>query len=92
MKTKDNQSLVDIAVQSTGSVSALFRLAKTNGKSVTDTLNVGGTLNGVDVDKSDVVTYFSDKGLIPATKTGKNINTLYSGIGSMSVEENFTVE
>ena len=91
MKIKDNQSLIDIAVQTTGSVSATFELAKQNDKSITELLKIGDNLNPVGVDKTDIVAYFNNKNLIPASYTKQEAINMSSGIGSMTIEENFTV-
>ena len=64
-----NQSLLDLAVQHTGSVENTFALAVVNGLSLTDDLPAGTEINLPDsVNKdSDVLNYYTAKRLQPAT-------------------------
>ena len=64
-----NQSLLDLAVQHTGSVENTFALAVVNGLSLTDDLPAGTEIKLPDsVNKdSDVLNYYTAKRLQPAT-------------------------
>lgn len=63
------QSLLDIAIQHTGTVENTFALAVANGLSLTDDLPVGTEIKLPDsVNKdSDVLNYYTAKRLQPAT-------------------------
>jgi hypothetical protein len=63
----DGQSLVDIAIQTYGSVAGLVDLALRNGKSVTGLLKVGEVLQVGEVLNKDVVQYFKERNLKVAT-------------------------
>ena len=64
-----NQSLLDLAVQHTGTAENAFALAVVNGLSLTDDLPAGAEIKLPDsVNKdSDVLNYYSAKRLQPAT-------------------------
>ena len=65
-----NQSLLDLAIQHTGSVENAFILALQNGKSLTDDLESGEALNleptTINQNK-DILSYYQSKKLQPAT-------------------------
>ena len=65
-----NQSLLDLAIQHTGSVENAFILALQNGKSLTDDLEYGEALNleptAINQNK-DILSYYQSKKLQPAT-------------------------
>lgn len=65
----NNQSLIDLAIQTAGSAAAAYNIAAANGLSVTDDLAAGVELAGVDVVNKAVADYFKNRGLKPATKT-----------------------
>lgn len=91
----DNQSVLDVAVQESGSVMAAFEWALANGVSITDELQPGqelvfptsGFLN------SDVAIYFKGKKQMIATAFNGEIENLIPdlGIGTMAVESTFIV-
>ena len=68
MKVAKNQNIFDVALQKTGSVSAAFDLAVLNGLSVTDDLTPGTELKLLDVTNKDIVDYYKNRGLVPATR------------------------
>lgn len=89
-----NQSLLDIAIQHTGSVENAFAIAVENGLSVSSELVPGAKLqipNTVVVDR-DIANYFATKGLQPATGiTDLSIVPTGRGIGWMRIEQDFIV-
>lgn len=67
MNVSENQSLLDIAIQSCGSAEAAFALAVLNGVNLTDDLIPGKELALPEVVNADVALYFKSKNLQPAT-------------------------
>ena len=93
----NNQSLLDIAVQYTGTIENAFKIAVANGLSLTDELQPGAQLiipSDVEMN-SDVVSYFSGKGIQPATGLTENdlliAQTVQRGIGYMQIGKTFKV-
>lgn len=63
-----NQSLLDIAIQHTGSVSNVFLIAQANGLAVSDELVAGSELTIPDVENNnDILNYYSSRAIQPAT-------------------------
>ena len=67
IKVKDNQSLLDIAIQTAGSAEAAFALALVNDMAMSDDLTAGQELATVDVVDRDIYNYYTNKKLTPAT-------------------------
>lgn len=98
MKTTviENQSIVDIGVQESGSALAAFDLAFENGLSITDELEPGQQLNeivSVDANKN-AADYFKGKKQMIAC--GSNVGTEELpekpvGIGAMIIQNDFIV-
>ena len=93
----NNQSLLDIAVQYTGTIENAFKIAVANGLSLTDELEPGEQLI-IPADEemnNDVVSYFSAKGIQPATGLTENdlliAQTVQRGIGYMQIGKTFKV-
>ena len=90
-----NQSLLDIAVQHTGSVENTFILALQNGKSLTDDLESGEALNleptTINQNK-DILNYYQSKKLQPATAVTQlpEIEKL-EGIGYWAISVDFKI-
>ena len=93
----NNQSLIDVAIQHTGTIENAFKIAVANGLSLTDELQPGAQLIiPADVEmNSDVVNYFSAKGIQPATglieKDLLIVQTVQRGIGYMQIGKTFKV-
>ena len=93
----NNQSLLDIAVQYTGTIENAFKIAVANGLSLTDDLEPGAQLIiPADAEmNNDVVSYFSAKGIQPATGLTENdlliAQTVQRGIGYMQIGKTFKV-
>ena len=85
VKVKDRQSLLDMAVQTAGSMEAAFDLAVANGVSLTATLKDGQVLA--------TVRYYSVQKIMPATALSREeISVLErGGIGFMGIEMEFIV-
>lgn len=91
MKTTvlSGQSLLDISVQTAGSVESVFGLAAKNGLSVTDSIEAGTETSDVpEAANGPVADYFRAKNLRPATGFNREDN-FSGGIGFMAVEINF---
>ena len=88
-----NQSLLDVAIQHTGSVANCFAIAVANGLSVSDDLTPGIDLvipEDAIIDK-DVLRYQKSKGIQPATGITNLENEQLGGIDYMDVEGSFKV-
>lgn len=70
MKVLHNQSLLDLAIQHTGTAENAFALALANGLSLTDDLTAGESLQltayGIQQNK-EVLNYYQSKNIQPAT-------------------------
>lgn len=67
VEIKDNQSLLDIAIQYCGSAEAAYQFAVLNGLSVTDDLQKGNVLAAPAVVNVDIARYYANRALTPAT-------------------------
>lgn len=89
-----HQSLLDLAVQHTGSVENAFVLALQNGKSLTDDLVAGEQLSLENPKNSkDILSYYQSKKLQPATgvsHTGDSSLQL-QGIGFWAIQSEFII-
>jgi len=92
-----NQSLFDISIRYTGTLENAFKIAVANGLSLTDELEPGAQLIiPADVEmNNDIVSYFSAKGIQPATGLTDNdlliSQTVQRGIGYMQIGKTFKV-
>lgn len=93
MKISDNQSLLDLAIQYSGTATVAFDLALVNGKSITEDLTVGEILTDLHISYGveSIVKYFLDNKFLPATAiTDAFIDELNElGIGEMIINVNF---
>lgn len=68
LKVYERQSMLDVAVQHSGGIESVFDLALMNGLSITADLNPYDTLLECEsVVDSDLVDYYSNKGIVPST-------------------------
>lgn len=87
----NNQSLLDIAIQHTGSVENCFAIAAANGLAVSDLLSAGSILiiPGTLKNDTDILNYYTSKKIMPATALTRADNDLVSqqkrGIGFMQI-------
>lgn len=90
-----NQSLLDIAIQESGSVLAAFDWAVANGISITDDLLVGTSmiLSTSIFTNDDIANYFKAKNQMVATALtlDQNILVAQTGIGTMTIESTFII-
>lgn len=90
---KDRQTLLDIAIQTGGSVETVVALAEANGLGVTDDLTDGQELVTVSPVEPKIVTTYAIEGIEPATAIDKEVSValLPDGIGYMGIEIDFRV-
>lgn len=90
---KDRQTLLDITLQTSGSVEAVVELARTNGLSITDELTDGKELATAGVAEEAVVSRYEINGIFPATEASDEERSAmaYEGIGFMAIENDFVV-
>ncbi|MGN0235834.1 MAG: hypothetical protein ACI4BD_05950 [Paludibacteraceae bacterium] len=94
---QDRQCLVDIALQTCGSLEAVFALAERNNLSITDDLSIGQVLEYdiSDVQNRQVVNRYNSEVVIPSTSiTTAEINDklgMGEGIGFWAIEYDFVV-
>lgn len=93
VKVKDRQSLLDMAVQTSGSVEAAFDLAAANGVCLTDILADGQVLDTVATKHADTVRRYSVQGIQPATALSEEEMAALAqeGINFMGIEIDFIV-
>lgn len=89
LKTLNNQTLLDIAIQSGGSVNVVFDLAIENKISITDSLEAGKLLRYQTISEPEIVNYYKSKGLHPTT--GILETRKQGGVGYMAVGIDFIV-
>lgn len=87
------QSLLDVAVVTTGTVETAVALAAANGMAVTDALESGQELELVGVQRRDIVQRFAVSGMEPATEISPEEASVLmpGGIGYMAVGVDFIV-
>ncbi|WP_165044643.1 hypothetical protein [Dysgonomonas sp. ZJ709] len=88
IKVKDNQTLIDVAIQASGSIEGIFDLAVKNDLSITDYLEPGQELVDPDIIERQITDFFYVKGLIPATE---DRGLLQEGIEYWYIEYDFIV-
>lgn len=93
--TRNNQTLLDIAVQECGTVEAAFEIAERNGLALTDELNTGQKLDIVmtTTREESVVQELAADRIKPATAPSAEETELvpYGGIGFMGIEIDFVI-
>ena len=92
MKTTvlSQQSLFDIAIQTTGDASAAFELAVANGISITDELETGQELTPVNMAVKEITGYYANRRLKPATGLTE-MEIPIDGIDFMGIEIDFII-
>lgn len=91
MKVLEGQSLFDVAVQITGSIEGVFTIASENDISVTENIMPGSNITPSVIVNKEIVDYYSTKNLKPATGLNLSEEDSLTGIGSMTIEENFII-
>ncbi|MDR2806266.1 MAG: hypothetical protein LBB85_11660 [Dysgonamonadaceae bacterium] len=90
VKALDNQSLLDIAVQTGGSIEVIFELCVLNDLSVTDRLTIGQELVEATPVHRDIVAYYSARDIRPATEIREE-DERREGIEFWAIETEFVV-
>lgn len=72
-RTKEGQSLVDIALMTTGSTEGVWALALRNGLSVTEALTYGTEIayEGEDIEDAKTASRYEAEGICPATEVSE---------------------
>jgi hypothetical protein len=91
VNVKARQTLLDISVQTAGTLDSLFELASLNGMGITDELVAGQTLTAPAVALFEVADYFRKYKLYPASATTPLSALLPEGIEFWSIEFDFIV-
>lgn len=99
VKAFENQTILDIALQYTGSVSNSFKIAEANGKCITDLVSAGEFLIIPDGIISEILTVknYQNKQIKPATEKAQNVSLagsevpILKGIGYMQIGSTFKV-
>ena len=81
-----NQSLLDLALQHTGSIESIFELAVINGKSVTDDMTAGASLLVEEATTNkDILAYYTAKNIQPATAFTKADEQVFERLEGISI-------
>lgn len=89
-----NQSLLDLALQHTGTIESIFELAVLNEKSVTDDMVAGASLLIGEISNKDILNYYTAKNIQPATaftKADKQVLERLEGISIWAINLDFVV-
>jgi hypothetical protein len=92
IKALEGQSLLDIAIQESGSIDSVFACSVANNVSISNeiSVNVPIFVNALIVNK-EIVDYYKSKRITPATYSSMKIEDELNGIGYMIVGKNFIV-
>lgn len=86
---KQGQTLLDLAIQHTGSIEGAILLAQQLGISITADIAIGTQFDEIPVTDKTVYKYFTDNKLEPAS--GVNSNSRLGGISLMGINIDFVV-
>ena len=89
-----NQSLLDLALQHTGTIESIFELAVLNEKSITDDMVAGTSLLIGEISNKDILNYYTAKGIQPVTaftKSDKQVFERLEGISIWAINLDFIV-
>ena len=82
-----NQSLLDLALQHTGSIESVFELAEANALNITDDVQAGAPLylgEGLGV-RNEILSYYTAKNLQPATAFSKEDEQVFERLEGISI-------
>ena len=82
-----NQSLLDLALQHTGTIESVFELAKDNALNITDDVQAGTHLylgEGLGV-RNEILNYYTAKNLQPATAFSKEDEQVFERLEGISI-------
>lgn len=91
-----NQSLLDLALQHTGTIESVFELAEANALNITDDVQAGAPLylgEGLGV-RNEILNYYTAKNLQPATafsKEDEQVAKRLEGISIWAINLDFIV-
>lgn len=82
-----NQSLLDLALQHTGTIESVFELAEANNLNITDDVQAGAPLylgEGLGV-RNEILSYYTAKNLQPATAFTKEDEQVFERLEGISI-------
>lgn len=82
-----NQSLLDLALQHTGTIESVFELAEANSLNITDDVQAGTLLylgEGLGV-RNEILSYYTAKNLQPATAFSKEDEQVFERLEGISI-------
>ena len=82
-----NQSLLDLALQHTGTIESIFDLAESNNLNITDDVQAGKTLvlPAEAFSNKDILVYYTAKNLQPATAFSKEDEQVAKRLEGISI-------
>ena len=82
-----NQSLLDLALQHTGTIESVFELAKDNDLNITDDVQAGKTLvlSSEAFTNKDILAYYTAKNIQPATAFSKEDEQVFERLEGISI-------
>lgn len=82
-----NQSLLDLALQHTGTIESVFEFAEANALNITDEVQAGAPLylgEGLGV-RNEILSYYTAKNLQPATAFSKEDEQVFERLEGISI-------
>ena len=82
-----NQSLLDLALQHTGTIESVFELAEANSLNITDDVQAGAPLylgEGFGV-RNEILNYYTAKNLQPATAFSREDEQVFERLEGISI-------
>ena len=82
-----NQSLLDLALQHTGTIESVFEFAEANNLNITDDVQAGTPLylgEGLGV-RNEILSYYTAKNLQPATAFSKEDEQVFERLEGISI-------
>ena len=82
-----NQSLLDLALQHTGTIESVFELAEANSLNITDDVQAGAPLylgEGLGV-RNEILNYYTAKNLQPATAFSREDEQVFERLEGISI-------
>lgn len=82
-----NQSLLDLALQHTGTIESVFEFAEANALNITDDVQAGAPLylgEGLGV-RNEILSYYTAKNLQPATAFTKEDEQVFERLEGISI-------
>lgn len=89
----NNQSLLDIAIQTTGKAENFLKIAIANNLVPTDAIAPGTILTiPEDIEKDEaIINYYKANSIVPATAINEFEAEEFFGLGDMEINKNFTI-